>query len=184
MNQQSRHMFALGLSFLAIGAFTLIAAAEAGAWNRNHFILEVAQDGSTGAQNSADPPGRANVNLISGLIYPEGSIDPDGTTQADPIGTWRCLFANLGPDDPRVGAITYYFTFGEVGESSEHSMIIVQGLNAHAPPEQSVPRLHAVVGGTGRFSHARGQVLEVVTGFNPSPALNLRFKFMLNGRLR
>lgn len=156
--------------------------------SKRHFTLEVAMDGPTGGVNPAviNPP-RSTVVIVNGTIYPKGTL-PSGESQNDPnepggIGTWRCHFAHLGPIDfPLVGAVTYFFQLESTGHGQKESMIMAQGLNSHTPELQdSVPRVLAVVGGTGRYAGATGVVREEVIGTNMSGSRNLRFKFRLRG---
>jgi hypothetical protein len=109
----------------------------------------------------------------------DSKFDPN---DGDKIGTWRCQFASLGgTDPPLVGAVTYYFQLDPTGYDSEESMIMVQGLNSHTP-DGSFNRVLAVVGGTGRFAGATGEVLEeAVDGFNKTGCFNLRFHFRIRG---
>ena len=63
-------------------------------------------------------------------------------------------------------------------------MIIVQGLNSHPgggnpDVEASRTRVHAVVGGTGKYARATGVVREDVIGTNSINGRNLRFKLRL-----
>lgn len=172
--------FAFGLTgILSVGVFwTAVAQAKP----TETFTLDVACDGTTLSLNSADPEfpfARSDIAVVNGNIYPEGSL-PSGVTDFDPsapgeIGTWRCLFASLA-EPPLIGAVTYYFAL--TGDDSEESLILVQGLNSHQFPG-SVPRLHAIVGGTGEYAGATGEVLEEVIGTNVSGCFNLRFDFRI-----
>jgi hypothetical protein len=56
----------------------------------------------------------------------------------------------------------------------------VQGINSHRNPAvDGVERVHAIVGGTGRFKGATGEVTEHVIGNNSTGAFNLRFTFRI-----
>jgi len=173
-------LFASGLA--AILSVGVVQVAVAQAKSEKTFTLDVACKGSTLALNPADPTNppfaRGDVAVVTGNIYPEGTL-PSGVTTSDPsapggIGAWRCLFASLA-EPPIIGAITYYFALEENGEES---MLMVQGLNSHQWPG-SVPRVHAIVGGTGKYDGASGKVREEVLGTNGSSCFNLRFHFSL-----
>lgn len=165
------------------------------------FTLEVAMGDAPSGINFQDvppfpPPGRGAVVLASGNIFPEGTLDSDSDPNSpDAIGIWRCQLVSLGPDDfsdfGLTGAVTYFFQLNGTGYDRIDPMIIVQGLNSHpsipgtSPPlpdvDKSVPRVHAVVGGTGRFARVRGEVREKVIGTNTMGRnRNLRFKFRLH----
>lgn len=163
-------------AILSLGAFwTAVAQAK----STKTFTLEVACNGMTAGANVSDnfptPDAalfgpRGTIIIVNGNIYREDSLPTDGT-QFDPndpnkIGTWRCHFASLGDwpglnEFPLIGAVTYYFQLEPTGYDSDESMIMVQGLNSHTPLG-SVDRVHAVVGGTGKFAGATGEVLEQV----------------------
>jgi hypothetical protein len=184
-------LFALGLvGIMSLGLLQVGVTPVAQAKTEKTLILEVAQDASTLALNqvvpgaSFPPFAQGDVALVNGNIYPGGTIPPgfDGTFDPDAvpdIGTWRCLVAVLGEFDlPLSGAVTYYFSLGETEPGTEKSMLIVQGLNSHLGPA-SVPRILAIVGGTGEFSGAAGEVREEVIGTNTTGAFNLRYQITL-----
>lgn len=170
----------VGLTGLMTFAGILTGVSEAK--SEKEFTMDVACNGSTLALNPADPVdpplSRGDVAVVTGRIFPEGTLPP-GVTTSDPntaggIGTWRCLFASLA-EPPITGAITYYFALEENGQES---MLMVQGLNSHIFPG-SEPRTHAIVGGTGKYAGANGEVREEVLGTNGSQCFNLRFHFSL-----
>lgn len=178
----------LGLS-LAVALLASNAWADDGQEKSGRkFALDIACNGNTVALNPANPTAppfsRGDVGVVTGNIYPEGTL-PSGVTTSDPsapgnIGTWRCLFVSLA-EPPIVGAITYYLAFVET--NGEESMLLVQGLNSHQFPG-SVPRVLAVVGGTGKYAAARGEVREEVIGTNGSGCFNLRFHVSLEKKPR
>lgn len=154
------------------------------------FTLDNACDLRTRRANSVNPMAtagmRGDTSIINGKLFTGGTIPPgfdrafdlDGNA-AYSIGTWRCIQVVLNDpapgnfELPLTGTVTYYFEL-------EHGMLVVQGLNSHRPPAQGgVPRVHSVVGGTGRFKGASGEVLEEVIGNNNTGAFNLRFTFRI-----
>jgi hypothetical protein len=175
-------LFTLGLvGIISLGVLQLGVAPVAQAKTEKTFILDVAQDGNTFRLNPADPAApfaRGGLGVVTGTIYPESTIplDFDGTFDPHAIGMWRCVITILD-ESPLTGAVTYYFTLGETKPGSEKSMLIVQGLNSHFVG--SDPRILAIVGGTGEFSGATGEVREEVIGTNATGALNLRYTFTL-----
>jgi hypothetical protein len=177
-------LFTLGLvGIMSLGLLQIGVAPVAQAGTEKTFILDVAQDANTFVLhpvNPATPFARGGVGVVTGIIYPEGAIPPDfdGTFDPDAImGAWRCVITILA-EPPLTGAVTYYFALGETEPGSEKSMLIVQGLNSHFVG--SDPRILAIVGGTGEFSGATGEVREEVIGTNATPgALNLRYTFTL-----
>lgn len=182
-------LFVSGLvGVMSLGVLQIGFAPVVQARTEKTSILDVAQDFRTFRLNRVDPNAdpdsfaRGDVGVVNGNIYPEGTIPPgfDGTFDLDAvpsIGTWRCLIAVLA-EPPLSGAVTYYFSLGETEPGSEKSMLIVQGLNSHLG-QASVPRILAIVGGTGEFSGATGEVREEVIGTNTTGAFNLRYTFTL-----
>jgi len=183
---------------LSLAAFWTTAAQ---ADSRHNFTLEVAMDSSTGGINPNAPDfadwGRAFVGVFNGNIYPKGTLrrgdDGFDPTSDGEIGTWRCHFTALNNvafgtgnsetlDFPLTGAVTYYFQLRPTGYDRAESMLMVMGLNSHtADDADNVSRVLTVVGGTGRFAGATGEVRERVLGRNTSGARNLRFRFRLQG---
>jgi hypothetical protein len=167
MKKFSAVLLTLGLT--AIFSISVPPIGVAQAKSEKNFTIDVACNGNTLALNPADP---------ADPIYPAGTL-PAGVTTSNPsapggLGTWRCLFASLA-EPPLIGAITYYFALVENGEEN---MLLVQGLNSHLFPG-SVPRVHPIVGGTGKYNGASGEVREEVLGTNASGCFNLRFQFSL-----
>jgi len=169
-------------------------AAEAG--SKGKFTVEVAMgDLDSGINPSTTGFPRGVVVLASGKIFPEDTLpegpsmeNPNGPGGPDPIGSWFCHFIHLGPGEfPLVGAVTYFFKLDGTGKKGKESMIIARGLNSHTGDYlDSVPRVLAVVGGTGEYIGATGEVREVVIGTNITAtdkvARNLRFEFRLGGK--
>lgn len=175
-------LFISGLTGILLLGTVWTSDVQAG--SKRNFTLEVSMDPETRGINpplmgGPNPP-KGIIVIVNGNIYPEGTLSPGiGPDLDGAIGTWRCHFAGLGEIDlPLTGAVTYYFQLNSTGYDHE-SMIIVQGLNSHLDPVQSVRRVLAVVGGTGRYARVRGEVLEEVTSENSVGARNLRFRFRL-----
>jgi hypothetical protein len=184
-----------GILFLGAN-WTTVAQADSKhhSKSKRHFTLEVSMDPGTAGVNpsSLGVPGRALVGVFNGNIYPKGTLD-DGFDLASggKIGTWRCHFTGLNTvafdssdpdilDHPLTGAVTYYFQLEPTGYDRAESMIMVMGLNSHTDnDDHSERRVLAVVGGTGRYANATGEVRETVIGRNNVDGRNLRFHFRL-----
>jgi len=177
----------LGLTgILSIGGLSPAVAQAKSSKPKKTFTVDVACDASTIALNRDDDPTtipfiRADLAVVNGNIYPDGTLEQEWAPGFPPlgaIGTWRCLFVALA-EGHLGGAVTYYFAIGPFAdEADEDGLILVQGLNDHQDPD-SVPRVHAVVGGTGIYSGATGQVLEEVIRQNDTGCFDLRFHFSL-----
>ena len=182
---------------LSLGAvWSTVAQAD----SQRNFTLDVAMNSATAGVNAPSGgvvPQRSFVGVFNGNIYPRGTLRRNSDT-FDPasdgeIGTWRCHFTALNDvafptgtkdslDFPLTGAVTYYFQLKRTGYDRAESMLMVMGLNSHTFDDgDNVRRVLAVVGGTGRFAGASGEVREIVLGRNSSGARNLRFRFRLNG---
>lgn len=196
MNRLSNSVLASAL----VGALSLglIWATAAQSDSRRHFTVDVAMDRATNGANLPDVgvPGRALVGIFNGNIYPRGTLRRgdatfDPTSDGD-IGTWRCHFTGLndvasatGSEDsldyPLTGAVTYYFQFKRTGYERADSILVVMGLNSHTfNDDESVRRVFAIVGGTGKFAGASGTVRETVLGRNITGSRNLRFRIRLD----
>ncbi len=152
---------------------------------------------------------RGSVQYHEGLIYPGGTI-PAPTSKRDvtwnfpqaPLGTmfdrgWIVINNRAsGPyvprPDPHLLSYTDFYLGGVVGADNltPEDMLVVVGLQHDN--EQVDPRfLRAIIGGTGRFATACGQVIQKPWGYNSSrlrglpgadagaepPAPNFRFEF-------
>lgn len=197
MNRIASAVIASALTgIVSLGAiWTTVAQAD----SRDRFTVEVAMNSATAGVNFSDVgiPQRSTVGIFNGNIYPTGTLrrgdDNFDPTSDGEIGTWRCHFTGLNDvafptgtenslDFPLTGAVTYYFQFKRTGYERRESMLMVMGLNSHTFDDgDNVSRVLAVVGGTGRFAGATGEVRETVLGRNVSGARNLRFRFKVRG---
>lgn len=123
---------------------------------------------------------------VEGAIYPDGTIpmgagfDPASATA---IGTWVCRgWLILWPGRPAPNAITtqeYYLGVLAPDNPSPEHQLVSSGTEGGVP---STAR--SVLGGTGRYRGARGEVVQDVIGTNTTilnvvnePAPNFRFQF-------
>ena len=152
------------------------------------FTLDNACDARTLRFNRLNPAATAgmrgdtaiiNGKLFTGGIIPSGfdrAFDLDANTP-NSLGTWRCIQTLLNDpapgntELPLTGAVMYYFDL-------QDGALMVQGLSSHRA-SGSVPRVHALIGGTGIYKGASGEVHEEVIGNNNTGAFNLRFTFRI-----
>jgi len=154
------------------------------------FVLDVAMDGPTWRNNDGSNPfyplftgalSRGLTFIVSGKIYRgftlhdggdfNASGNPTGPETAGAIGTWVCRGAfNLdfsqivAGEAPHVTS-TQVFTF-----DGGHT-IVSEG------PEGGATVRRALIGGTGRYRNAGGEVSETPIGVNTSGLFNVRFRF-------
>jgi len=140
-------------------------------------------------QAQADPNGAiADFNraleiaefITEGYIHPEGSlngsngVNPDGSPEFPDrvIGRWFCRGWHVGEGahttkGPWV-ATQQIFDFGS---QAGRSTITTDGFEL---PEENVPIMRAITGGTGAYSLARGEARQSFLGFNQSNGVGLR----------
>lgn len=135
---------------------------------------------------------RGSMFYFEGVIYPGGTIpdpsadDPDGVIwdfPKEPMGTffdrgWVVINNKSdGPyvarPDPHLLSHADYYLGGIVGPDNltPTDMIATVGLENGTPPNDVVTR--AVVGGTGRYATASGQVVQRRVGRNTTPIRGL-----------
>lgn len=187
-----------------LGAAPLLAAAgllwrpDASAAQRGRgagLVFDVACLGDSFAPNFGGALDMANGDLrgtgfiVEGLIYPAHTI-PDGVgfdpASAMATGHWLCRGWFLHkPDRPNPGVVTmqeYLLDIITQEVPSPPETLASSGVETGGPMPPSSVR--AITGGTGRYRHARGEVVQEVTGTNTTtlnafgmPAPNFRFHF-------
>jgi hypothetical protein len=122
-------------------------------------------------------------NLYSGGTLPAGEgFDPASVA---PVGHWLCRgWMMFYPERPVPHAIsTQEFLFGRItaDQVSPADQLTTSGVEGGVPTV-----IRSVIGGTGRYRGARGEVIQQVIGTNTTvingfgmPAPNLRFSFKL-----
>jgi len=157
------------------------------------FVVDVAMDGRTWRNDDGSNPfypafsgvlSRGQTFIVSGKIYRgftlheggdfNGSGNPAGPETPRSIGTWVCrgtFNLDIGQiaagEAPHVTS-TQVFTF-----ESGHT-IVSEG------PEGGATVLRAIIGGTGRYRGAGGEVTETPLGVNTTDLFNVRFHFVVD----
>ena len=153
----------------------------------NNLVLEVSCVLSTFANSGPfDDDGRplkAGGFVVQGFIYPEGTYEAMGTNSGvtetgEPefpdlvIGSWICrgtYLKNLSDPTPTPVSLTiqdFDLTLSDPGAKQ----IITEGFELFFTQR-------AVIGGTGIYRFARGQVNQTIVGFNASGAPNFSMDF-------
>ncbi len=113
--------------------------------------------------------------IAQGYLYPKGTLDDntpgvnaDGSPQFPDlvIGQWTCwgyhIAEGAATESGPVVVTSQLFSFGEeYGNQTIVSVGYELALN-----ETDIPLERAITGGTGRFSNARGEMVQTLTGLN------------------
>jgi hypothetical protein len=149
------------------------------------LTVDVALDGNTYRQNDVDPSegtatfSRGDTLVVDGTIYP-GHTLPSGTANNDPnapggIGKMICRGAYL-EGSPELNTAPFLTFVTELYLLPDHTKsLIADGFG----PNTGVSARRAVLGGTGQFKDAVGELREENLGFNRTGACNLRMTFKL-----
>ena len=172
---------------LVLISLTVIQPPLTKADSSKNFTLDVAEDCTTLAVNSANPlEDPTTNNAIGDTLYVGGAIFPGGTLQSgaqsnspsDPgsIGRWRSratLIANFniqtGFDSSPIAFATMIYSL------NNRDSLMSEGL----VPDIGSSTDRAVIGGTGAFAGARGEVRLQNLGTNATGCFNYRFSFKL-----
>lgn len=173
------------LTLVAITCLPLLFSGTAASQTSNTANCDISCDGHKFALNqlnhSATAIQRGDTFVLSGSIYPAGTI-PAGGTRTSPstfgpdhegsIGTWICrgVFLAAGPElknEKIQRATTQYFLF------NDKNRIFTEGF------EGPVMTTRAVLGGVRDFAGVRGVATMERIGINATGSYNLRIVFTL-----
>ncbi len=133
-------------------------------------------------------PAYGNEFITEGYIYPEGTLN--GATGANPdgspefpnqvIGRWYCRGWHVGEGAHTTkGPWVVTHQLYDFGPQEGRSTIVTDGFEL---PEENVPILRAIIGGTGAFAQARGEARQTFLGFNQSNGVSLRYELRVTVR--
>jgi len=179
----------IGFGLLLIGVATNPARPTRAEENKT-FILDVAEDCNDFARNAVDPnedPADLAVGdtvIVGGAIFPGGTLHPgaQGNLPTDPgsIGHWKSRAVVLAHFDHK----TQLFSGSPIAFATmlyslpnDSKLLISEGL----VPDVGLSSERAVIGGTGTFSRASGEVRLDNIGTNGTTCFNYRFTFKLKG---
>jgi hypothetical protein len=126
-------------------------------------------------------PGYANEFITEGYIYQPGTIDgtngvnPDGSPEFPDkvIGRWTCRGWHVGDGAKTVtGPWVVTHQLYDFGDTPGSEMLATDGVEL---VDLNVPVQRAIIGGTGPFAKARGELTQTMVGFNQLKGVNLRF---------
>jgi hypothetical protein len=177
------------LSTLLIGSLGMPVSLSAGPNppdNTNSsvtVVLDIAIDSTTLTYTRADAaapgPQRGDSYLINGTVYPGFTLPGGDLPMFTPIGdgmVGSILISGFYTSDAaavEAGASPLLTSSTHVLTLSNGDGMITQGM------EGVYPQIRAVLGGTGLYSGAVGQVTEEVLGTNATGGQNLRFTFQV-----
>ncbi len=176
-----------GFGLLLIGLGTNHARLTRAEANRT-FILDVAEDCNDFTRNAVDPnedPADLAVGdtvIVGGTIFPGGALLPgaQGNLPTDPgsIGHWKSRAVMLAHFDHHTGLFSgspIAFATMLYSLPNDSRLLISEGL----VPDVGLSTRRAVIGGTGAFSGASGEVRLDNIGTNGTGCFNYRFTFKL-----
>ena len=178
------------LASLVLAALCIVLAAspvvKSTLADREHersFVIDVACDARTYAQNSVDPSAtgshRGDTFIVAGRIYPGGTI-PAGEGVFSPdnpgsIGKWICRGVWMVSSDQLAAGASPAFDTSQIYLLPDDSkQLFSEGL------EGPQPTLRGVTGGAGSMMGAAGQVRQELLGTNVTGLFNFRFSFRLH----
>jgi hypothetical protein len=177
-----------------VGALGMVAALHLGATRAQAdppehvvFVVDVAVNHATfaiipsnGLVLQPEPlgPNRGTTFIVDGTVFPGGTLHK-GNSMGDPnqnggIGTWSCkgfFTSDLGTAD--IG-----FDTTQRFEFDGDDQIWTEGLEAGLG-KQGVITHRTILGGTGRFKGAEGEVTQEALGTNIGGTPNIRLTFKI-----
>jgi hypothetical protein len=173
-----------GVALMHLGGTT----AKAERQDFDEFTVDVAVDHETFAiVPSAGPvlhpeavgPNRGTPFIVNGNVFPGGTLQ-EGAGQGDPnmsgsIASWICkgiFTSDLGTDDIGFNT-TQMFKF-----NGDTDAIWTEGLEAGLG-KAPVTTHRMILGGTGKYRGAQGEVVQVSLGTNVSGTPNIRMTFKI-----
>ena len=156
------------------------------------FTIDVAEDCRTGVVNSANPHEDTSVVnsvgdtlIVAGTIYPGGTLH-SGTQNNSPddpgsIGEWRSratLLANWNGNTNLFDGSPIAFATMLYSLNNGRDSLVSEGL----VPNVGLSVKRAVIGGTGSFAAASGEVRHQNLGTNATACFNYRFTFKLSDK--
>jgi len=131
-------------------------------------------------------PAYGNEFITEGYIYPRGTltdsngVNADGTPEFPELvlGRWTCRGWHVGEGAKTTeGPWVVTNQVFDLGNKAGSRTIVTEGFEL---PAANVPIKRAITGGTGKYSGAKGEQVQVLLGFpNTSFGVNLRVELKL-----
>jgi hypothetical protein len=159
-----------------IGGVAVAAVDSSGGFRRQRLVVDVACLAdqwveATKWENATDDDFRAPF-VVEGWIYPEGTITADGfvPVETGSIGRWFCRGFGVGTaarGEPH--ATTHQdFIFGVVGGDDPFPDDMISTAGIEGTVNREVMAKRAIIGGTGKYVGATGQVFQQFIAWNTS----------------
>lgn len=125
-------------------------------------------------------PAYGNSFVTEGYIYPAGTLsDSNGVLpNGDPefpnlvLGKWTCRGYFVGDGAyTETGPWVVTTQIYDLGATSGEELIITEGFELS---DIGVAGERAITGGTGKYNQARGQMSQILMGFNETMGVNLQ----------
>lgn len=178
---------AAGAAALTAGLHLGVVRAQAEPPDHESFVVDVAVNHATFAiipstglvqQPEALGPNRGTTFIVDGKVFPGGTLHTgagiDDPNEAGSIGDWSCkgfFTTDLGTAD--VG-----FDTTQRFEFDGNDQIWTEGLEAGLG-KIGVVTHRTILGGTGRFKGAAGEVIQEALGTNVGGTPNIRLTFKI-----
>ena len=159
-----------------VGGVTSRAAA-ATPFRRERLVVDVACLGETFRESTRNNPANdadfRGAFVVEGWIYPEGTIKGDGfiPSEEGSIGRWVCRGASLGDatrSEPHTSSNTL-FSFGTIRPENVFPRNSLHTVGLEGTSDRAQTCWRAVVGGTGAWMGATGEMGERLIATNTSP---------------
>ncbi len=134
-------------------------------------------------KNGNDVPGDGNEFKTEGYIYAADTlkgdsdgVNPDGSPQYPDkvIGRWVCWGYHVGQGGAtETGPWVITHQIYDFGDKVGRKSLVSAGFEL---VDIGVPIKRAIVGGTGPYDAARGEVVQKMIGFNQLKGVNLRYQ--------
>ena len=169
---------AIGTVAVGAGAVGAVAgrAASGSGFRRKRLVVEVACLGVTWRENvRSNPENDADFRgayVVEGWIYPEGTIKGDGfiPREETSIGRWICrgaILIDASRPEPHASANTVYY-FGKITRDTLFPRHSLHTLGLEGTTDRAQTSWRAVVGGTGDYVGAAGEMAERLIATNTS----------------
>ena len=159
------------------GAVGALAFGGGSSLKKQPFSIDVACLGAsmrTGKlENPADDADFRAPFMVEGWIYPAGFIKGDGfnPTEEGSTGRWFCrgwLLTDSTRAEPH-GSTQQDFYFGRISKDRNFPPDMLSAVGLEGTEDKKQVATRAIIGGTGKYLGATGQVRQTWTYWNTSP---------------